>query len=101
MKPSVSQNTSSGGVSPSPMTSGQVLDSLPPPVALSEIHSSLNISESSFAADSAPEPEWNYDPNEPRYCMCNQVSYGDMVACDNESVSVRLTIVGLSIDTRN
>lgn len=28
--------------------------------------------------------EWTYDPNEPRYCVCNQVSYGDMVACDNE-----------------
>jgi len=26
---------------------------------------------------------WNYDPSEPRYCICNQVSYGDMVACDN------------------
>lgn len=31
--------------------------------------------------------EWTYDPNEPRYCLCNQVSYGDMVACDNEDVS--------------
>uniref|UniRef100_A0A2M4BDI2 Inhibitor of growth protein n=1 Tax=Anopheles marajoara TaxID=58244 RepID=A0A2M4BDI2_9DIPT len=30
------------------------------------------------------EGEWSYDPNEPRYCICNQVSYGDMVACDNE-----------------
>uniref|UniRef100_A0A182MSX5 Inhibitor of growth protein n=1 Tax=Anopheles culicifacies TaxID=139723 RepID=A0A182MSX5_9DIPT len=29
------------------------------------------------------EGEW-FDPNEPRYCLCNQVSYGDMVACDNE-----------------
>ncbi|XP_011296907.1 inhibitor of growth protein 3 isoform X2 [Fopius arisanus] len=28
-------------------------------------------------------PDWTYDPNEPRYCVCNQVSYGDMVACDN------------------
>ncbi|CAM1322408.1 ING3 (predicted), partial [Pycnogonum litorale] len=27
--------------------------------------------------------DWAYDPNEPRYCICNQVSYGDMVACDN------------------
>jgi len=27
---------------------------------------------------------WPYDPNEPRYCICNHVSYGDMVACDNE-----------------
>lgn len=32
--------------------------------------------------------EWTYDPNEPRYCLCNQVSYGDMVACDNEDVSI-------------
>ncbi|XP_064487146.1 inhibitor of growth protein 3-like isoform X2 [Ornithodoros turicata] len=28
--------------------------------------------------------DWNCDPNEPRYCICNQVSYGDMVACDND-----------------
>ena len=29
------------------------------------------------------DQEWYNDPNEPRYCICNQVSYGDMVACDN------------------
>lgn len=28
------------------------------------------------------------DPNEPTYCFCNQVSYGEMVACDNPSVSI-------------
>lgn len=27
------------------------------------------------------------DPNEPVYCYCKQVSYGDMVACDNPEVS--------------
>lgn len=27
----------------------------------------------------------NVDPNEPTYCYCNQVSYGEMVACDNDS----------------
>ena len=32
---------------------------------------------------------WNYDPSEPRYCICNQVSYGDMVACDNVDVSMQ------------
>lgn len=32
------------------------------------------------------QEEWTYDPNEPKYCLCNQVSYGDMVACDNEDV---------------
>ncbi|KAF6837330.1 PHD finger domain-containing protein [Colletotrichum plurivorum] len=25
------------------------------------------------------------DPDEPRYCVCNGVSYGEMIACDNES----------------
>lgn len=30
--------------------------------------------------------DWQPDPNEPRYCLCNQVSYGDMVGCDNEDV---------------
>lgn len=35
-------------------------------------------------------PDWTYDPNEPRYCICNQVSYGDMVACDNSDVSIRI-----------
>ncbi|XP_026472536.1 inhibitor of growth protein 3 isoform X2 [Ctenocephalides felis] len=36
------------------------------------------------AALDANQEEWTYDPNEPKYCLCNQVSYGDMVACDNE-----------------
>ena len=36
---------------------------------------------------SGAEQEWNYDPSEPRCCVCNQVSYGDMVACDNTDVS--------------
>ncbi|XP_040172533.1 polyhomeotic-proximal chromatin protein-like isoform X1 [Anopheles arabiensis] len=39
--------------------------------------------EPTASVDQAPEGEW-FDPNEPRYCLCNQVSYGDMVACDNE-----------------
>lgn len=40
----------------------------------------------------AENPDWTYDPNEPRYCICNQVSYGDMVACDNEDVSIGFRI---------
>ena len=37
--------------------------------------------------DNVDQPEiWPYDPSEPRYCLCNQVSYGNMVACDNENV---------------
>jgi hypothetical protein len=26
------------------------------------------------------------DPNEPTYCYCGQVSYGEMIACDNPEV---------------
>ncbi|KAG2193297.1 hypothetical protein INT47_008658 [Mucor saturninus] len=29
--------------------------------------------------------EIEIDPNEPKYCYCNQVSFGDMVACDGEN----------------
>ncbi|XP_050414546.1 inhibitor of growth protein 3 [Patella vulgata] len=31
---------------------------------------------------------WQSDPNEPRYCLCNEVSYGDMVGCDNEDCPI-------------
>lgn len=26
----------------------------------------------------------NEDPNEPKYCYCQRVSFGEMIACDNE-----------------
>ncbi|VDK89597.1 unnamed protein product, partial [Dibothriocephalus latus] len=28
------------------------------------------------------------DPNEPTYCLCQQVSYGEMVACDNRDCPI-------------
>lgn len=28
------------------------------------------------------------DPNEPTYCLCNQVSYGEMVACENPNCKI-------------
>jgi hypothetical protein len=28
------------------------------------------------------------DPNEPRYCYCQRVSFGEMVACDNEECDI-------------
>lgn len=51
--------------------------------------SSALAQELSQQASALPESEansqvdWTYDPNEPRYCICNQVSYGEMVGCDN------------------
>eukprot|EP01137_Pigoraptor_chileana_P001193 Opistho-2@38460 len=36
-----------------------------------------------------PPPEMQaIDPTEPRYCICNQVSFGEMVACDNEDCAL-------------
>lgn len=28
------------------------------------------------------------DPNEPRYCMCGDVSFGTMICCENQDVCV-------------
>ena len=42
---------------------------------------------------------WPVDPNEPRYCLCNDVSYGDMVGCDNADVSTFLCFLHVLIKT--
>jgi hypothetical protein len=34
-------------------------------------------------ADEAVSEADDIDPNEPRYCICDDVSYGDMISCDN------------------
>ncbi|MFH4977018.1 hypothetical protein AB6A40_003727 [Gnathostoma spinigerum] len=34
--------------------------------------------------DSAPVVEMPVDPNEPTYCICHQVSFGQMIMCDNK-----------------
>ena len=34
------------------------------------------------------------DPNEPRYCLCGDVSYGEMVACENPNVSSYNSFLG-------
>lgn len=32
--------------------------------------------------------ETNVDPNEPLYCICNRIAFGDMIACDNEDCPI-------------
>ncbi|KAF2826314.1 hypothetical protein CC86DRAFT_350924 [Ophiobolus disseminans] len=34
-------------------------------------------------AEEEPEPVDDIDPDEPRYCICDDVSYGPMISCDN------------------
>ncbi|EEC10470.1 conserved hypothetical protein [Ixodes scapularis] len=39
------------------------------------------------------------DPNEPTYCLCHQVSYGEMIGCDNPDCPIEwfhFTCVGLT-----
>uniref|UniRef100_A0A8C5WFI1 Inhibitor of growth protein n=1 Tax=Leptobrachium leishanense TaxID=445787 RepID=A0A8C5WFI1_9ANUR len=39
------------------------------------------------------------DPNEPTYCLCNQVSFGEMIGCDNEECTIEwfhFSCVGLT-----
>ena len=39
------------------------------------------------------------DPNEPTYCLCSQVSYGEMIGCDNSDCTIEwfhFLCVGLS-----
>lgn len=39
--------------------------------------------------DDSPSGVFNaVDPNEPTYCLCEQVSYGEMICCDNGSCKI-------------
>ncbi|XP_014010905.1 inhibitor of growth protein 2 isoform X5 [Salmo salar] len=48
--------------------------------------------------DSSPV-EFTIDPNEPTYCLCEQVSYGEMIGCDNDACPIEwfhFSCVGLT-----
>lgn len=45
-----------------------------------------------FANTTGMQLDLPVDPNEPTYCFCNQVSYGDMIACDNPDVCNQIII---------
>ena len=43
------------------------------------------------------------DPNEPVYCYCQRVSFGEMIACDNEECAIEwfhFDCVGLTPENR-
>ncbi|XP_047122695.1 inhibitor of growth protein 3 isoform X1 [Hydra vulgaris] len=52
------------------------------------ITSSQPTSTQSETKHAGPSLDWVPDPNEPTYCLCNQVSYGEMVGCDNSACPV-------------
>lgn len=40
------------------------------------------------------------DPNEPTYCLCHQVSYGEMIGCDNSDCPIGKFLGQLEVDLR-
>lgn len=40
------------------------------------------------AVDSSPSTPVGGESSEPTYCFCGQVSFGEMIACDNENVGL-------------
>ncbi|XP_056092406.1 inhibitor of growth protein 5b isoform X1 [Rhinichthys klamathensis goyatoka] len=47
-----------------------------------------NISESLLAMHPSDVLDMPVDPNEPTYCLCSQVSYGEMIGCDNSDCPI-------------
>lgn len=48
-------------------------------------------SETPESGETTPKPftvDMPPDPNEPRYCTCQQVSFGEMIACDNKDCPI-------------
>jgi hypothetical protein len=47
-----------------------------------------NLNHSNLEDITYAEIDGKLDPNEPLFCFCNYVSYGNMVRCDNNSVRI-------------
>lgn len=51
-------------------------------------NNSNNVSNASQANarlhDDTPPLEETIDPDEPTYCLCDQISFGEMILCDND-----------------
>merc|ERR1719309_1547242 len=41
-----------------------------------------------MAIADVPIVDMPVDPNEPTYCLCQQVSYGEMIGCDNQDCPI-------------
>ncbi|KAF2020738.1 hypothetical protein BU24DRAFT_337493 [Aaosphaeria arxii CBS 175.79] len=86
---SENNSTSTGTVSKrGPKKSAQTTNSAASP-ALKATKEVTKPDPPSSASSVAPDPEYSdgadEDGDEPRFCFCNEVSYGAMVGCDNES----------------
>ncbi|XP_031380556.1 PHD finger protein ING1 isoform X2 [Punica granatum] len=57
--------------------------------AAAAVAAATEVASTAAAANSAGvDLDLPVDPNEPTYCFCNQVSFGEMVACDNPNCKI-------------
>ncbi|XP_023686374.1 inhibitor of growth protein 2-like [Paramormyrops kingsleyae] len=72
----------------------------PPPVREKRSKSAKKKKRSRAKQEREASPaEYAIDPNEPTYCLCDQVSYGEMIGCDNEQCPIEwfhFSCVGLT-----
>lgn len=62
----------------------------PPAPAAKAVKEAVPSAPPSTTSSAAPEPEYSdagEEVDEDRYCYCNEVSYGSMIACDNKTCS--------------
>jgi len=52
--------------------------------------SDFSLGQSQFGSLPVPQEvlDMPVDPNEPTYCLCQQVSYGEMIGCDNQDCPI-------------
>ncbi|KAG5285578.1 hypothetical protein AALO_G00004990 [Alosa alosa] len=58
-------------------------DSDPDSPGRKKLKNSPNVTDSLLAMHPSDVLDMPVDPNEPTYCLCSQVSYGEMIGCDN------------------
>lgn len=60
----------------------------------SEIVMAVEQAAAGSAGSSGDVLDMPVDPNEPTYCICHQVSYGQMIACDNPECPIEWFHIG-------
>jgi hypothetical protein len=66
----------------------------------SQVDLSTQRASSKLLADKQDEFDVPADPNEPVYCFCQKISYGEMVACDNDEVRVCSRLVASVLSSK-
>ncbi|CAJ1086518.1 Inhibitor of growth protein 2%2C partial [Xyrichtys novacula] len=98
------QRNSESRDSSHPSANGSLVDdpveelSIPPPREKKSKSAKKKKRKAKQERDASPV-DFAIDPNEPTYCLCEQVSYGEMIGCDNEQCPIEwfhFSCVGLT-----